>query len=106
MKENTKMEDYDGFPKSKKIQRTRILPLRWIGNTLSYPAVNSLVKAFDLQEQNNLGYRFKFHSMVWRYLNKPYELWGTVYEVDIKGYIDKVKQDPDFDKLMKILEDE
>ena len=44
--------------------------------------------------------------MVWRYLNKPYEWWGTVYEVDIKGYIDKVKQDPDFDKLMKILEDE
>lgn len=65
----------------KKIEKTKILPLRWLANQLSYPATSSLTKAFDLQEQGNLGYRFKFHSKVWYYLNKPYEKWGTYYEL-------------------------
>lgn len=78
------MENSNGFlSKSKKVQRTRILPLRWIGNLLSIPASNSLVRAFDLQEQDNFGYRFKFHCAVWKYLYKPYQWWGTYYEVDI-----------------------
>jgi hypothetical protein len=68
----------------KKNQKTKILPLRWIGNGCSYIATNSLVKAFNLQDNNNLGYRFKFHSKVWNYFNKPYEKWGTYYEVDWK----------------------
>ena len=77
------MEDYDGFLKSsEKIQRTKILPLRWIGNGCSYIATSSLTKAFNLQRQNNLGYRFKFHWKVWKYVNKPYELWGTYYRLD------------------------
>jgi hypothetical protein len=77
------MEDYDGFLNSaKKIERTRILPLRWIGNTSSYIATRSLTKAFNLQRQNDLGYRFKFHCKVWKYVNKPYELWGTYYKLD------------------------
>ena len=81
------MADSDGFlSKSKKIQRTRILPLRWIGNYLGGVASNSLVRAFDLQEDDNLGYRFKFHSKVWHYLNKPYEWWGTYYWVDTSGW--------------------
>ena len=67
-----------------KHQKTKILPLRWFANQLSYPATSSLVKALDLQEQGNLGYRFKFHTKVWYYLNKPYERWGTYYEVDWK----------------------
>jgi len=67
----------------KTIERTRILPLRWLANALSYPATTSLLKAFYLQEQGDFGYRFKFHSKVWHYLNKPYERWGTVYEIDL-----------------------
>jgi hypothetical protein len=78
------MENSDGFLKnSTKHQRTRIHLLRWIGNSCSLIATNSLVKAFDLQEQDNFGYRFKFHSKVWHYLNKPYEWWGTYYTFDI-----------------------
>lgn len=69
-----------------KHQRTRILPLRWIANFSSSIATNSLVKAFDLQEDNNLGYRFKFHSKVWHYFNKPYERWGTYYTINMDGW--------------------
>ena len=81
------MDDSDGFLRmSQKIQKTRILPLRWIGNACSGIATTSLVKAFDLQEDDNLGYRFKFHSLVWKYFNKPYEKWGTYYTVDLMSF--------------------
>lgn len=77
------MEKSDGFlNKITKHQRTKILPLRWIGNICSYIATNSLVKAFDLQGQNE-GYRFKFHCFIWKYFNKPYTWWGTYYEMEL-----------------------
>lgn len=72
------MVDSDGYIK---MQRTKILPLRWIGNACGSIATNSLVKAFDLQGQNE-GYRFKFHCKVWKYLHKPYILWGTYYMIE------------------------
>jgi hypothetical protein len=78
------MEDSDGYLKNIiKHQRTKILPLRWIGNICGDIAGNSVVKAFALQDQENFGYRFKFHSKVWHYLNKPYAWWGTYYEIDL-----------------------
>ena len=43
-------------------------------------------KAFDLDEQGNYGYRFKFHSKVWVKFNKPYERWGTYYTIDTSGW--------------------
>ena len=83
MKESIKMDDSDGFLRmSQKIQRTKILPLRWLGNACSDVATRSLLKAFDLDEQENYGYRFKFHSKVWVTFNKPYERWGTYYTID------------------------
>lgn len=91
MRESTQMEDYDGFLESSKIHhKTKIVPLRWMANLLSYPAVRSLVKAFDLQEDGNTGYRFKFHCLVWKYLNKPYERWGSYYTVELR-----TQEDPD-----------
>ena len=78
------MAKSDGFLNSRKHQRTKILPLRWIGNLLSYVATRSLVKAINLDEENNLGFRFKFHSKVWHYLNKPYQWWGTYYTINLK----------------------
>ena len=88
------MANSDGFLRnSKKINRTRILPLRWIGNYLGGIAGDSLVKAFDLDEDGDFGYRFKFHSKVWHYLNKPYEWWGTYYLLDTKGWLDQIKTD-------------
>ena len=78
------MADSDGLlKKTTKINKTKILPLRFIGNTCSAIAIHSLVKAFGLDEQGNYGYRFKFHSKVWKYFNKPYEWWGTYYMVDL-----------------------
>ena len=73
MKESTKMDDSDGFLRmSQKINKTKILPLRWFATLCNYIATRSLVKAFDLQGQNE-GYRFKFHCKVWKYFNKPYK---------------------------------
>jgi hypothetical protein len=83
------MEDYDGFlSNSKKIEKTKIWPLRVIGNISGAYAGNHLVKAIDLDEDNKLGFKFKYHANCWKYLNKPYTWWGTYYEVDIKGMID------------------
>ena len=59
--------------------KTKILPLRWIGNFLGGYAGNHLVKAINLDEDNNLGLRFNYHTKMWKYLNKPYERWGTYY---------------------------
>jgi hypothetical protein len=74
------MADSDGFLKnSTRVDQTKILPLRWFASLCNTIATRSLVKAFDLDEQENFGYRFKFHCMVWKYLNKPYQKWGTYW---------------------------
>jgi hypothetical protein len=80
------------------IQKTRILPLRWIGNFLGGYAGNHLVKAIDLDESldSNLGFRYKYHAKCWKYLNKPYEWWGTYYILDTdkwKSEIDQMRID-------------
>jgi hypothetical protein len=74
------MAKSDGFLQhSERVDQTKILPLRWFATLCNYIATRSLVKAFDLDEQENFGYRFKFHCKVWKYLNKPYERWGTYW---------------------------
>jgi hypothetical protein len=84
------MERKCGFLKminhSTKIQRTKIWPLRWIGNFLGEYAGNHLVKAVDLDEDDNLGLRYKYHAKMWKYLNKPYERWGTYYSLDLDAW--------------------
>jgi hypothetical protein len=90
MKGSIKMADSDGFLKSSnKINRTKILPLRWIGNACSDIATRSLLKAFDLDEQGIYGYRFKFHSKVWTIFNKPYVKWGTYYTINTDEWNEK-----------------
>lgn len=79
------MEDYDGFPwKSTKIEKTRIVPLRLISNWLGKIASGHLVKAVFLDEDGEHGWRYKYHAKMWKYLNKPYEKWGTYYSIDTK----------------------
>jgi hypothetical protein len=86
------MEDYNGYlSRSTKIQKTRILPLRWIGNISGAYAGNHLVKCFNYDEEGKLGFAYKYHAKMWKYLNKPYEWWGTYYELDIKGLKDDLK---------------
>jgi hypothetical protein len=80
---------------STKIQRTRIWPLRWIGNFLGGYAGNHLVKAIDLDESldSQLGLRFKYHAKMWKYLNKPYERWGTYYTIDMEMWKKDLEED-------------
>jgi len=78
------MEDYDGFLKySNKIQRTNILPLRWIGNICGGFAGNHIMMASYLHEDNSVEIRYKYHAKMYQILNKPYDWWGTYYMIDM-----------------------
>ena len=78
------MAKSDGFLSNKK-EKTRILPLRWIGNICGEYAGNHLVKGFDYDEDGKYGFAYKYHAKMWKYLNKPYELWGTYYLIDTEA---------------------
>jgi len=73
--------------KMTKIEKTRIWPLRVIGNFCGGFAGNHLFKALMLEEELDvdLGFRHKYHAKMWVLLNKPYTWWGTYYELDIEG---------------------
>ncbi len=66
-----------------KHQRTKILPLRFIGNVCGGFACNHLFKAMCLDEDGDNGWRYRYHGKMWVILNKPYKLWGTYYIMDI-----------------------
>jgi hypothetical protein len=94
------MERKCGYPKmlnhSTKIQRTKIWPLRWIGNISGEFAGNHLVKCVNMDEDEEFGWRYKYHAKMWKYLNKPYELWGTYYTIDMDSWkksLEKMKID-------------
>ena len=75
-----------------KHQRTKIIPLRWIGNICGEFAGNHLLKAVYMDEYADFGWRYKYHAKMWKYLNKPYEWWGTYYIIDIKkGDLDECR---------------
>ena len=70
-----------------KIQKTKIIPLRLIGNLCGGFAGNHLFKALMLEEEldADLGFRHKYHARMWLILNKPYKMWGTYYLLDIEA---------------------
>jgi hypothetical protein len=47
-------------------------------------AGNHLFKAMCMDEDQNYGWRYTYHAKMWKYLNKPYTLWGTYYIIDLK----------------------
>lgn len=79
-----------------KIEKTKIWPLRAIGNFLGGYAGNHLVKCFDYDEDGKYGFAYKYHAKMWKYLNKPYEWWGTYYVIDTNAW----KIDPDTQDLL------
>ena len=79
-----KMERKCGYPKMLKHQKTKILPLRWIGNFLGGYAGNHIVKAVYMDEDGDWGFLYRYHAFMWKYLNKPYTWWGTYYIIDLK----------------------
>jgi hypothetical protein len=63
--------------------RTKILPLRWIGNIFGEFAANHLMAVAYMDENEQYGFRYKYHGFFWKYLNKPWEWWGTYYTIDL-----------------------
>ena len=81
---------------STKIERTRILPLRWIGNISGEFAGNHIVKCVNMDEDQELGWRYKYHAKMWKILDKPYQWWGTYYTIDMDAWkkdLDQIKID-------------
>jgi hypothetical protein len=77
------MENSDGLLcNSKKIQRTKILPLRWIGNISGEFAANHLVEAIHMDDHDDHSFMYQFHGRMWLIFNKPYTWWGTYYIID------------------------
>ena len=78
------MAESDGFRnRLTQIERTNILPLRWIGNLSGEFAADHLLKAVYMGEDGDFNWRYKYHAKMWKIFNKPYERWGTYYELDI-----------------------
>jgi hypothetical protein len=78
------MANSDGFlSKSTKIEKTKIVPLRIIGNICGGFAGNHLFKSLILDENENYGLRYRYHAKMWTVLNKPYTWWGTYYMLDM-----------------------
>jgi hypothetical protein len=83
---------------STKTERTKILPLRWIGNICGEFAGNHIVKCVNMDEDEECGWRYKYHAKMWKYLNKPYEWWGTYYMIDMEMWkkdLDQIRIDMD-----------
>jgi hypothetical protein len=82
------MERKCGFPKminhSAKHQKTKIFPLRWIGNICGEFAGNHIVKCVNMDEDEEYGWRYKYHAKMWKILDKPYQWWGTYYTIDME----------------------
>lgn len=69
-----------------KHQKTKIFPLRFIGNICGGFAGNHLFKAMCMDEDQDYGWRYGYHGKMWKYLNKPYEWWGTYYMIDTENW--------------------
>ena len=39
-----------------------------------------------MDEDEEYGLAYKYHAKMWKYLNKPYERWGTYYTIDMDAW--------------------
>jgi hypothetical protein len=39
-----------------------------------------------MDEDQEFGWRYKYHAKMYLILNKPYELWGTYYTIDMAAW--------------------
>ena len=77
-----KMARKYGYLKMKNIEKTNILPLRWIGNIFGEFASSHLLKAVYMDEDGDFNWRYTYHAKMWKILDKPYQWWGTYYFLD------------------------
>ena len=79
------MENYDGFlNRSKEMQKTKILPLRWIGNLCEKPAKYHLNMLLHYVDHDDYGLACRYHAHMSNFLYKPYYWWGTYYELNME----------------------
>jgi len=91
-----------------KTQKTKIVPLRWIGNLFEKIAHPHLMKALYYNDHDDDGFAYKYHSIMWLILNRPYRWWGTYYELkfdDDKEFLSGKGWD-DYDEFGKAYWDE
>ena len=106
---------------SKKIQNTKILPLRWFANLCGEVSGFVILKAAYLEENNNFGLRHKVYSFIYSVTWPVYFKFGTFYEYnfDMNGdgwndydengipYWEKTGTiDPDYNKLWNYIDEE
>ena len=78
------MENLDGYPKKITThQKTKILPLRWIGNICGEIAASNLVWVLHYDDHDDHGFAYRYRSIMWLVFNKPYTWWGTFYQIDL-----------------------
>ena len=39
-----------------------------------------------MDEDEEFGWRYRYHAKMYKLLNKPYELWGTYYTIDMAAW--------------------
>ncbi len=37
-----------------------------------------------MDEDEEYGWRYKYHAKMWKILDKPYQWWGTYYTIDME----------------------
>ena len=81
------MDNSDGLLRnSRKIQKTKILPLNWIANVFGEVAAEHLVKAIHMDDHDDHSFMYHFHSRMWIIFHKPYTWWGTYYIIDTEKW--------------------
>ena len=83
----------DSFSKhSHKHYKTNFLPLRWFSNICGSIATEHLLKALNLDEDEDYGLKYRYHAKLWRILNFPYSKWGTYYTIDLNNWKKELNQ--------------
>jgi hypothetical protein len=75
------------FENNTEINKTNILPLRWFANMCGDIAGWAILKISDYDELENFGWKYKFHSFIWKIAWPIYYKFGTFYEFnfDLSG---------------------
>ena len=73
--------------------RTKILPLRWVVNYISSVGSTCLVRAADLDEDGDYGFKYRFYSKAWKISDLLSSRWSTLYRIDMDEWLKDLKED-------------
>jgi hypothetical protein len=65
---------------SQRVEKTKIVPLRWFANTCGSIAGWAIMRISYQDELENFGWRYKLHSTIWKITWPIYNKFGTFYE--------------------------